>query len=320
MIWHKAFAIASRGGRDGRLSILIFHRVLREADPLFPGEPFASQFEALVKHLRSRFRILRLSDAVRSLRNDTLPPAALSITFDDGYADNVDVAAPILLKHDVPATVFIATGYLDGGCMFNDRVIEAVRATRRDELLLEHGLGTHRVATLADRRATIDRVLARVKYRPFEEREALAEHVLQRAGVPAPERLMMTRDDARSLVDLGLEIGAHSVKHPILARLAPCEARYEIQTSKRVLEDITGRPITLFAYPNGKPGEDYTGEHVGMVEEAGFEAAVTTAWGAASANSDRFQLPRFTPWSTRPLKFDLLMLRNLRQGPGRRAA
>jgi peptidoglycan/xylan/chitin deacetylase (PgdA/CDA1 family) len=320
VIWKNAFAIASRGGANGRLSILIFHRVLREADPLFPGEPHAPQFEALVRHLRSRFTILPLSDAVRRLNDGTLPPAALSITFDDGYLDNVELAAPILRRHEVPATVFIATGYLDGGSMFNDRVIEAFRVTRRDEVVLDHDLGTHRTASVADRRSAIDSVLARIKYRPFDERERLADHVLQRTGVPAPERLMMSRDDARALSGFGLELGAHSVNHPILARLGPREARDEIATSKRVLEEIANHDVTLFAYPNGKPGEDYTSEHVRMVKDAGFEAAVSTAWGAAGAKSDRFQLPRFTPWSTRPLKFDLLMLRNLRQGPERRAA
>ena len=76
----------------------------------------------------------------------------------------------------------------------------------------------------------------------------------------------------------------------------------------------------LFAYPNGKPGDDYGAEHVRMVHEARFRAAFSTAWGAASRASDVLQLPRFMPWTREPLKFDLLMLRNLRQRFEQKAA
>jgi peptidoglycan/xylan/chitin deacetylase (PgdA/CDA1 family) len=321
MIWRSAFALASRGGANGRLSILIFHRVLRDVDPLFPGEPYAARFDALVHHLKSRFTILPLSEGVRRLCDQTLPARALSITFDDGYADNLDVAAPILHRHAVPATVFVATGFLDGGAMFNDVVIEAFRRTRRDALDLGAlGLDRLPLVTVEQRRAAIDRVIGELKYRPAAERNRLAEAVLDAAGVPPPTALMMSSGSVRRLFDYDLDIGAHSVTHPILAQLRAEEARHEIVASKRRLEELIDREVTLFAYPNGRPGRDYTAEHVRMVKDAGFAAAVTTAWGAASRDSDVFQLPRFTPWSSRLLKFDVLMLRNLRNGPEERAA
>lgn len=321
MIWRNAFALASRGGENGRLSILIFHRILREPDPLLPGEPFAGRFEALIAHLKSRFVILPLSAAVRHLADRTLPARALSITFDDGYADNLAVAAPILQRHGVTATVFVATGYLDGGTMFNDLVIEACRSTRNSMLDLDAlGLGTHALGTVPERRAAIDRILGTLKYFPLSERQRVAEEVIRAAGVETPAGLMLTRDDVRRLATLGLEVGAHSVNHPILARLGADQARQEILDSKRDLEQLLDREVGLFAYPNGKPDRDYTAEHVRMVSSAGFSAAVSTAWGTATPASDVFQLPRFTPWSTQPLKFDLLMLRNLRHGPEQRAA
>ena len=108
--------------------------------------------------------------------------------------------------------------------------------------------------------------------------------------------------------------------HPILAQLAADQAWQEITTGKRDLERILEREVTLFAYPNGKPDHDYTWRPRVHGQDAGFSVAVSTAWGAASPPSDLFQLPRFTPWSSQPFKFDLLMLRNLRQGPERRAA
>ena len=144
MIWRSALALASRG----KLSILIFHRVLSKADPLLPSEPSAAQFDALLRHIKTRFAVLPLSDAVRRLYDGTLPAGALAITFDDGYADNLAVAAPILQRYGIPATVFISTGYLDGRCMWNDLVIEAFRSSKQAELdLTTLSLGKHLLAS-----------------------------------------------------------------------------------------------------------------------------------------------------------------------------
>jgi peptidoglycan/xylan/chitin deacetylase (PgdA/CDA1 family) len=317
MIWRSALGFASRG----RLSILMFHRVLPRGDMLFPGEPVEADFDALMVHVKSRFNVLPLQDAVRRLRDGTLPARALSITFDDGYADNLSIAAPILRRHALHATVFIATGYLDKGCMWNDRVIEAFRSTRRQKLNLEqYGLGTHALDTLEQRRAAIDRVLGQIKYLPFADREQRAQDIMNAAAVPAPATPMLTRASVRALVDCGLDIGGHTVRHPILANTSSDDAWREIAECKRELEALVDGPVILFAYPNGKPGRDYTAEHVRMVREAGFIAAVTTADGAGSSESDVYQLPRFTPWTRRPVKFDLLMLRNLRQGFEQRAS
>src|SRR5450759_3926420 len=171
MIWRSAFRLASPGGSKGRLSILIFHRVLTEPDPIFSGELYAEQFDALCAHLCSRFEVLPLLDAIDRLRRGPLPAGALAITFDYGYADNLSIAAPILRKHCLPATLFIATGYLDGGCMWNDRVIEAFRATRNSIIdLRQSGLRAYRVESIADRRAGIEGVIDATKYLSVVER------------------------------------------------------------------------------------------------------------------------------------------------------
>jgi peptidoglycan/xylan/chitin deacetylase (PgdA/CDA1 family) len=312
VIARSALALASRG----RLSILIFHRVLAERDPLLPGEPTAADLDALLAHLTKRFTILPLGDAVRRLTSATLPRAALAITFDDGYADNLAVAAPLLRKHGVPATVFIATGYLDGGSMWNDAVIAAFHSARLQALDLECvGLRRYALGSIDERRAAIDLVLDALKYRPAAQRERDARAILQVAGGRLPDDLMLTSDGVRSLAKFGIDIGAHTVTHPILAKTPAADAWREICDSKRSLEQLLDHDVKLFAYPNGRPGDDYTAEHVKMVQDAGFDAAVSTAWGAAGRHSDRMQLPRFTPWTRKPFRFDLLMLRNLGQIP-----
>jgi peptidoglycan/xylan/chitin deacetylase (PgdA/CDA1 family) len=106
----------------------------------------------------------------------------------------------------------------------------------------------------------------------------------------------------------GMEIGGHTVTHPILALLDEEEARAEILGGKRQLEDITGAPVSLFAYPNGKPDQDYSLRDVELVKKAGFAAAVSTMSGVANRSSDLFQLPRFGPWDKNPHRLGLRLL------------
>ena len=117
----------SPGGARNRLSILIYHRVLPRRDPLFPEEGHAEDFDRHMEQLAGCFRIMPLSDAIQGLRRGSLPARAASITFDDGYADNAEVALPILKKHGISATFFVAASFIDGGRMWNDAVIELIR-------------------------------------------------------------------------------------------------------------------------------------------------------------------------------------------------
>jgi len=297
----------------GRLSILIFHRILERADPLLPFEPYARQFDDVLAHIKRQFNVLPLREAVGRLKAGRLPSRALCLTFDDGYADNFTVAAPLLVKHSLPATVFVATGYL-GNSMWNDRVIEAIRATRKPELDLACiGLERYALSSFDDRRNLIDVVLRSIRYVPFSDREKRVQDIVDIAETEPTPSKMLTESSLRDLAALGIDIGAHTVTHPILARTTVRDAWSEIMESKQRLEKLLSRSIDLFAYPNGRPNTDYSHEHVRMVREAGFAAAVTTAYGAAGASTDLFQLPRFTPWSYHPMKFDLLALRNVRQ-------
>ena len=306
--------LLSPGGARGRLAIMIFHRVPRVVDPMFPLEPDAARFERDMRNVRRWFHVLPLEAAVARLREGSLPARALAITFDDGYADNHDVALPILTRLNLTATFFIATSFLDGGCMWNDRVVEALRAFDGDSLdLTDAGLGIVDTGSLQARRSAVASLLGRLKYRPLHERLAAADAVLAAARVPAPERLMMTSDQVRRLADAGMSIGAHTHRHPILARLDEAESRDEIARSRDVLQGLLQAPVRLFAYPNGKPGVDYRATDVDHVRALGFTAACSTAPGVAGRDADPLQLPRFTPWDQRPWKFGMRMSSQLRR-------
>lgn len=294
------------------LSILIYHRVLPVPDPLFPHEVTALDFDTQMRALVATFQVLPLAEAVEQLRNRSLPTGAACVTFDDGYRDNLEVALPILRKHGVPATVFIATDFLDGGRMWNDTVIEAVRRARGTVLDLQHlGLGDWPMIAIEDRRTAIAALLPQIKYRQFESRMRLADEIANVAGVELPDDLMLTSDQVRLLHREGIEVGAHTRSHPILATMGDDQAREQIASSKHYLEELLDAPVRLFAYPNGKPGQDYRREHVRMVREAGFMAAVSTATGVATGGADTHQLPRFTPWDKQPWRFTTRLALNL---------
>lgn len=312
--WRGVFSLLSPAGARGRLSVFIFHRVLPQPDPIFPDEVDAVRFDNILGWLADWFHVLPLDEAARRLQSGSLPARAAAITFDDGYADNHAVALPLLRRHGLPATFFVATGFLDGGRMWNDTVIEAVRRCPAPTLDLSVlGLGQHDVGSVPARRAAIGALIRQIKYLPADERAQVTQGIADAAGARLPADLMMSSEQVRELDRAGMQIGAHTVSHPILARLDGPAARREIDDSRQFLEALIGHRVTLFAYPNGRPGSDYVPEHARLVQELGFDAAVSTAWGTATRDTDPFQIPRFTPWDRGKLKFGLRTMRNIRQ-------
>jgi peptidoglycan/xylan/chitin deacetylase (PgdA/CDA1 family) len=308
--------LASPAGERGRLSTLIFHRVLPKPDPIFPQEIHARQFDTMCGWIKSWFNVLPLDQAVVHLKNGTLPARAACITFDDGYADNFHEALPILQRHGLPATFFIATGFLDGGRMWNDTIIESVRGTRLLEWQLDDMLGAGfarvPVGTVGEKRAAIMALIDRLKYEPMVERNRLTEQLAHRARVQVSLDLMMRSQEVLTMRRAGMQVGAHTVSHPILAKLDLAEAEAEVAKGKRDLEALLGERVGLFAYPNGKPDVDYNAESISVVRKLGFDAGFSTRWAASTKETDLFQIPRFTPWDRTKFKFGTRMLLNLR--------
>lgn len=304
--------LISPGGERGRLTILMYHRVVESSDPLFPYLPTAEAFNLHMETLANGFTCLPLSEAIDRLEKRSLPPRAACVTFDDGYRDNITVASPVLARHGIPGTIFVAAGFLDGGRMWNDSVLEAVRRAQGATLDLNAiGLGIYNLSSDSDRTAAIHSLIDQLKYLPFTERSDKVDALCAAIGATLPNDLMMSSDDVRSAPRLNIEIGGHTMYHPILTRLNDEQARAEIADGKAQLESILKDKITLFAYPNGRPGEDYNVRHAAMVKEVGFRAACATTSGAADMRSDLFQLPRYAPWDTRKSKLQLRLLRNL---------
>jgi peptidoglycan/xylan/chitin deacetylase (PgdA/CDA1 family) len=181
--------------------------------------------------------------------------------------------------------------------MWNDSVIELVRGHAAPELDARSiGCGVFDVRTDEARFHAVNELIKALKYRPAADRQRAVDSLAAEHGVVLPADLMLHRVGVMELARAGVEIGGHSHSHPILACLTDDEARDEIDRNRRELAGILGRPPRFFAYPNGRPGRDYTDRDVRLVKEAGYEAAVSTRSGAARSGDGAYELPRFGPW------------------------
>lgn len=300
--------VASRDKSGGRICIINYHRILNAPDPFFESEPDVRTFRWHMELLARCFNVLPLDAALKALAAGQVPPRAVCITFDDGYRTIHDLALPILREFGLPATVFVTTGTMDGGTMWNDTITEAIRCFPGKQLdLRDIGLGQYSVATIDERKHIVQCITRHSKYLSPEGRLSITGKLEDLANASLPD-VMLTRDMILNLAQSGIEIGGHTISHPILMRIGDEQARDEIRQGKQQLEAITGRRVRFFAYPNGKPKIDFDNRHVQMVKDAGYSAAFTTVIGPATAGHDRFHLPRSRPWDTNPLLFTSRLL------------
>ena len=308
---HKLLQLAGKLLSRNKLSILIYHQVLAEHDPMRPSEPTAEVFDWHMRLLRRYFTPLSLDDALHHLQHNTLPANAVCVTFDDGYLNNLTVAQPILAKYKIPATVYIATGFSQGTNMWNDRVMHLFADKDRQQISL-HG----KLIKLADwpqRRQLAQQWLMKLKYLPVGPRLAEVEQFYQENNVSEQTSLMMTPLQIKQLADTGVTIGAHTINHPILKVLPVAEQQTEIVQSKQQLEQWVGQPVNHFAYPNGVFDRDFDDTAVNIVQQVGFSTAVATDWGVSGMASSPHKLRRFTPWDRTALKFHARLIANMRQ-------
>ncbi len=273
----RLFGRLDGAAEPGRAVILAYHRVLPRLripgfpyyeDLITPLEDFEEQLGWLARHAS----VVPLDDLFGALRaGRTLPSGTVSLTFDDGYADNYHFALPALRRHRLAATVFLTTGHVGGvrGLFWWDEVARWPTAGVR--ALEVEGLGFRRI----DLRSRRDRLIRDLKTLPVDEIVRRVGEAAARAGVrPAPEaaRDFLTWEQVREMQDAGIRFAAHTVSHCLLPRETSARRRHEIEESRKTVERETGRPCTLFCYPDGAETDTVARE----VEAAGFTGALAT--------------------------------------------
>lgn len=278
-------ALHERGLRRG-LTILMYHRILPAVEcasyPLpslaMPREAFEAQVAWLAEHCR----VVPVAEALGMLGTSHGSPRPLvSLTFDDGYADNAEIAAPVLHASGVRGTFFITTGFVEQAApLWFDRAADAwsrlderVRGEVLRQLVLASG-GTVRNGHVRvdgpSWMASLKAAEPEVRAEYVARAESLAAGMVD-AGRYAP----MTVDQVKSLASAGHEVAAHSVSHPILPQLPEDAMQREVSESAGQIEHWTGRRVRGFCYPNG----DFDARVERAVEDAGLAYACTTRSG-----------------------------------------
>lgn len=290
-----------------RLRVLAYHRVLpREAEHGFAYDlelvsAWQDEFDWQVRYLARHHEVITCHDLAALLdAGDPIPRNAVMITFDDGYRDNHDIALPILRSHGVPAVIFVATGYMGSReTYWYDRLVHQMLAVEQAALPMPDGAPALRVGGgEAQRRRTAHAALKHLKSLSDAARlETLerwrvamgaAEHDEFR-GVDGP----MDWPEVRALAEAGIEIGSHSVSHPILAQIGDdAQLERELVDSKAAIEARIGRPVVSLAYPVGGPGA-YSERVVGVARRAGYRFGFTYESGVIDPqHMDLFRLRR----------------------------
>ena len=280
--------------RKSSLHVLLFHKVGPTAVPLF-GESIKSHiFERQICFLKKIYEIVSFHDLGHLNFRPKSSKDFLILTFDDGYKDNYTHAFPVLKKHRIPATVFLATDYINTGrLLWYDRLARILYTSvdRPDKNTLLRSEMPQEASFLLERFFAADssqkvsclRSLAlQLKEIPEERREDLLVRlatvckVKEEAG--DENRAMLSWDEVMEMSRHGISFGSHTRSHPMLSRVSQHEAHREITGSRRIIEEKLGRPVTVFAYPFGKEA-DYSPDILRILKEEGFEYACTTTQG-----------------------------------------
>ncbi|MBW2508536.1 MAG: polysaccharide deacetylase family protein [Deltaproteobacteria bacterium] len=281
-----------------RTLVLGYHRIDEAFDDPFglvtPPELFRRHLEVLAEESSP----ISLSGLIEGLQGADLGRHSALVTIDDGYADALCHAEPALVEREIPAAVFVATGLLDSVPWW-----EALAAAiPREQALPDRlsidvdgrrvGWSSH-TTNLNGRVERINELHRTLVDWPQPERDAAIEQIGNELHARVPREQLprgLTRDELLRLADGGIvEIGAHGVHHSLLASLSADAQRFEIEESKRDLEEILGRPLRAFSYPNGSSSER-TRE---LVRESGFSCAFASHSGVVTASGDAYRLPRF---------------------------
>jgi peptidoglycan/xylan/chitin deacetylase (PgdA/CDA1 family) len=298
--------------------ILLYHRVTEtDCDPwglAVTPKHFAEHLDVLRQYSQP-LALRELNEAAQAGRRLR---RTIAVTFDDGYADNFQTAKPLLERYDIPASVFVVSGYVGNEREFwwyeLERLLlqpgtfpETVRL-RINGKVFEWQLGEsatygddeyrrHRGWRFSHPAPTLRHALYYSLWRLLgslgeDDRRDVLDQLLACSGADPLARPNYRPLSVAELLRLHqgqlIEIGSHTVTHPFLSRLPEVLQRDEIRRSKAWLESLLGFPVTTLAYPHG----DYTMATVNVVREAGFECACSTIFGSVRGYADRFQLPR----------------------------
>jgi peptidoglycan/xylan/chitin deacetylase (PgdA/CDA1 family) len=292
-LFHAAGGVqAVRHLNRNRLRILTYHRFSHVS------RDYRQAWRQQCEHIKRFYTPVSLSQAVSWIGSGTpFPKHSLLLTVDDGFRDFFTIAYPVLSEFGIPATVYLVSDFLDGkDWLWWNKVDYAIQACAQPLLRISLSTGEIQcpIETPQQRDAAVDTVIEALKQVPDPERLRVVSELPQTLKVSLPPRppepfAPLSWDEARNMAEHRIEFGAHTMSHPILSRVLEQSAlRYEIEGSKKRIEQELQSPVAHFCYPNG----DHDARVVQEVKQAGFKSAVTTELGLNDPGADLLQLKR----------------------------
>lgn len=288
-----AFSLVRAANRRQAL-ILTYHRFsTREDEGWTTPRAFAEQLE----YLNSHYKILPLGKLVEHLQDpNPVPPNLAAITIDDGYRDSYEIAYPLLKRYNAAASLFVVTEFAERRIwIWTDKARYLCASAARQQTSVQVGESQVQVKldNASSRAASALKLNDQLKKLPNGEKEAALERIARILGVfvpknPPEELQSVTWDQAREMDRNGIEIGSHTMTHPILTNISDDQLQQELAGSKLKLEEELGRKVTQFCYPNG----DNDGRVQCEVARAGYRIAVTCIEGLNKKGDDPITLRR----------------------------
>jgi peptidoglycan/xylan/chitin deacetylase (PgdA/CDA1 family) len=272
---------------SGLGTCLLYHRVEKGNKKTNYRHPFSGlvvseeSFEEQVQYFSENFNCLDLPTAIDLLQKGDLPQKTLILTFDDGYKDNKDVALPILERYGVPATIYIPCGLIDGSTdlWWYEQEFILHRISSLDLWWRGIRLKYTLLSQAQKHRALSDLNLLFKSLTPQKQAQFMKTLRDQCPAKYSYDNQMLSWEEIVTLDKHPLiTIGAHTISHPVLARLSNHELLRELKDSKTVLEEKLGHAVEHFAYPFGSLNEAGKRESKAVME-CGYKSAVTTRIG-----------------------------------------
>jgi peptidoglycan/xylan/chitin deacetylase (PgdA/CDA1 family) len=265
--------------------IIMLHKIVSRSQRGYSSDDLdVDEFERLIKYIAAHYNSIRVSELAAFKKTyGSYPENAIAVTFDDGFQSFYDIAFPILQRHQVPATIYVCPmlvehkSWIWPDCM---------------AYLYQEGFSIHTSKTLEELLSQLKN-MSSIERNGFIKAAACQCDVILTESVPEVYRLMsweMLLELAQSPL---IEIGSHTLSHPILSKEDVETARREIFHSKKILQDKLDTSIESFCFPNGHPS-DYNLEHCAMLKEAGYSCAVASHFGHISGGANEMALPRIS--------------------------
>lgn len=301
---HLAVRLYCINAQKSKCLILFYHRFCTATDELnlLPRLDI-NEFDRQLKHLARLYHVITLDEAVENIKTGkAFQRPSIVVTIDDGYKDNYALAYPVLVKHDVKATIYLTSGIIGTleGLWLDDLefalIHTKVKSVKLPEIFENEIIC---ISTQGEKQKILSRLYRRLLPATNHDRRQCTSQVLAALGIsPADmalrERVMLTWDEVREMASSGIHFEAHTLTHPFLPILPIEEAQREIYNSRSKIQDEIGITVKHFAIPNGTRS-DFTERLRTYCRDNGFDSVVTTDGGTVDVGDDVYQLRRVLP-------------------------